>query len=153
MKSKKYLKLILILALIFSGFGRDYLMVNINWIIKHLTLNAPNYAQQFFQPLIHWKVPNLMLLKWILTAVFTAYFYGLTYLLIQLVFVKKIYLKYVRNTYAIIIVISALIFVFGFLTNNSTQIYPAVRTLMGMAQSFIPFMVLYLLLKFSPKQA
>lgn len=151
MKSKKYLKLFLVLLLILSGFGRDYIMVNINWVIKHLTLGAPNYAQNFFQPLSSWNVSSLMFLKWVLTAVFTMYFYVLTYFLIKLIFEKKSYLKYVKNTYVLLISISGLIFVFGFIIKDSVHIYPAVRTLMGIAQSFIPFMILYLLLKFLPK--
>ena len=82
MKNKQRVILLLII-IVLSGFGRDFIMVNINLVIKHLFLGAPNYSQSFFDPLLNWSWNDLNRLKWLLTIVFTIYFYGITYFLIK----------------------------------------------------------------------
>ncbi|MGV6860150.1 MAG: hypothetical protein ACWA41_00170 [Putridiphycobacter sp.] len=140
---------LLVVLIIISGFGRDFLMVNINWIIKHLTQNSPNFAQSFFDPLLTWKVSNLILLKWILTLFFTYYFYFLTATIIRLSFGgKPVYITYARIFYLALILGAGLIYSIGYLTNSVNVIYTSTRTIMGIAQSFMPLMMIYLVIKF-----
>lgn len=150
--SKKIKIGIIVAVIILSGFGRDYIMVNINWIIKHLTLGAPNYAQTFFNPLLNWKVSDLMLLKWVLTLVFTLYFFSLTYFSIKLIFkTSSIGVQYVKGFYLLLIFISFVLYGVGYMFNVQQAIYPTVRTLMGVLQSFIPLMLIYLFIRFFPE--
>jgi len=151
MKAKKTSIFFLLLLLIFSGFGRDYIMVNINWVIKHLTLGAPNYAQEFFNPLLKWKTSNLLVLKWGLTIVFSTYFFFITYNLIRLIFNKSVYLSYTKYAYVLMVGVSATLYVLSYFIGVLDYLYPAIRTIMGVVQSFIPFMVLFLMFKFIPK--
>ncbi len=149
MMSKKVKIALLLILIILSGFGRDYIMVNINWIIKHLTLGAPNYAQSFFNPLLHWSHSKLILLKWGLTFVFTTYFFVLTYYTIQLIFNNdKVFLNYVKGFYMILIIIAAIIYGLGYIFNSVDLVYTSTRTIMGVLQSFVPLMMLYLIFKF-----
>jgi hypothetical protein len=149
MKTRKVKIILIIVLAILSGFARDYVMVNINWVIKHLTLGAPNYAQKLFNPLLNWNVSNLITLKWILTFVFTGYFFCLTYYSIKYIFNNnKLALTYVKGFYALLIIVSIIIYGFGYLTNSVNEIYTTVRTIMGIIQSFIPLMMLYLFIKF-----
>ena len=124
-------------------------MVNINWVIKHLTLGSPNYAQPFFNPLLHWSYSKLILLKWVLTLVFTTYFFVLTYYAIQLIFNKnKACLNYVKGFYLLLIIIAAIIYGLGYIFNSVDLVYTSTRTIMGILQSFVPLMMLYLIFKF-----
>ncbi len=152
--SKKVKIALLITVTVFSGFGRDYIMVNINWIIKHLTLEAPNYAQTFFNPLLKWKVSDLILLKWVLTFMFVTYFFSLTYFTINQLFNKnKVNLNYVSGFYGFLIIISIILYGVGYLFNIQQAIYPTVRTIMGILQSFVPLMIIYLFIRFFPKSS
>jgi len=153
MVNPKLKKAFLLLLILLSGFGREYVMVNINWVIKHLTLGAPNYAQAFFNPLLSWDVRELDLLKWILTIVFTVYFLILTYILIKTLFPEeKTYHKITLLSYSLLVLAAGVVFVIGFITKTGKELYSTVRTLMGVAQSFLPLMVLYLLFKFMPNK-
>ncbi len=150
--SKKIKIGVLVTIIVLSGFGRDYIMVNINWIIKHLTLGAPNYAQTFFNPLLNWKISNLILLKWVLTLIFTMYFFSLTYFSVKLIFkTNSIALQYVKGFYFLLIFTSIVLYGVGYMFNIQQAIYPTVRTLMGVLQSFIPLMLIYLFIRFFPK--
>lgn len=153
MISNKFKIVLLVVLTLLSGFGRDYIMVNINWVIKHLTLGAPNYAQTFFNPLLNWDISNLIALKWILTVVFTFYFFGLTFYSIKNIFSNnKTALTYVKGFYILLIVFSFIIYSIGYVFNSVNAIYPTVRTIMGILQSFIPLMMLYLFIKFGVKR-
>jgi hypothetical protein len=153
MAKNKPLNIILVIVILISGFGREYLMVNINWILNHLSVGAPNYAQDFFNPLLNWTVSEINKLKWVLTIVFTTYFFTLTYFLIRSLYpANKKYQKITIFTYFLIVLVSGIVFVFGYVSGTGQELYPTVRTLMGLAQSFIPLMILYLLFKFMPNE-
>ena len=83
----------------------------------------------------------------------TFYFFGLTYVLIKSLHPKnRVFHKITLAVYALIVLVSGVVFVIGSLTGYSAELYPTVRTLMGVAQSFIPMMALYLLFKFMPNK-
>ena len=152
MKASKFKIRLFLIVIILSGFGREYIMVNINWIKKHLTQGAPNYSQDFFSPLLKWKPQDIENLKWMLTILFTVYFFVFTYYLLKLIFPEnKQYHRIIVIAYLMIIFISSFVYFIGVATGTSNEVYATVRTLMGIGQSFIPLMVLYLLFKFIPE--
>ena len=152
MKNKKRIIIFLVICIILSGFGREYMMKNINWVVKYLTHGGGFWAQSMFKPLLSWSLKELTILKWGLTLLFTLYFYALTFALVKLIFNNKYYSKLTTLTFITIFLISFVVYVFGYLINDIQVIYPTVRNLMGLLQSFIPFMVLYLLFKFIPQK-
>ena len=152
MKKNKGLIVFLIVLIILSGFGREYVMKNINWVVKYLTQGGGFWAQSMFKPLLNWSLKELTFLKWGLTILFTLYFYALTFTLVKLIFNTKYYLKLTTLTFIAIFLISFVVYVFGYMINDVQIVYPTVRNLMGLLQSFIPFMVLYLVFKFMPQK-
>jgi hypothetical protein len=149
--TKKAKLILLVTLIVISGFFREFVMININWIIKHLTQGNPNFAQPIFNPLLNWDVSNLILLKWLLTMFFTVYFFSLTYVIIKQKFQNKIYTNYVIMFYLALIIGAAIIYGLGFVTNSSQNVYTSTRNLIGIAQSFIPLMIVYLIIKYFPK--
>jgi hypothetical protein len=150
--TKKTKLILLVILIVISGFLREFVMVNINWIIKHLTLGNPNYAQSIFDPMLNWDVSNLVLLKWLLTMFFTVYFFSLTYIIIKQKFQNKIYNGYVVLFYLALIIGATIIYGLGMATNSIQNVYTSTRTLMGIIQSFVPLMILYLFIKFGENQ-
>jgi hypothetical protein len=142
---------VLLTLIILSGFGREFVMVNINWIKKHITEGAPSYAQDLFNPLLLWSPQNIENLKWVLTIFFTLFFFLLTYALLKNIYpTNKQYHRITIIVYLMIIVASAFVYLIGLLIGVSNEVYTTVRTLMGIGQSFVPLMVLYLLFRFMP---
>ncbi len=151
---RKLLIFILSFALFLSGFLREYIMVNINWVVKHLWYGGPNYAQKEFHFLTKWSVNDIFLLKWILTIFFFSYFFALSYSLTRLLFKdKKEYGKILILVYLGMFIFSGILFLIGYLMNFSQQMYPTIRSIMGAGQSFIPFLILFLLFKFLPQKS
>ncbi len=124
-------------------------MYNINWVLKHLTSGAPNYAQSEFLFLVSWTPSQILMLKWGLTIFWTLYFFFFTRISIKSVFKQRIiFLRIINLSYLGMVSISGAIYVIGLTFFEIKDIYAAVRTLMGVAQSFIPLMIFYLLFKF-----
>jgi magnesium-transporting ATPase (P-type) len=82
---------------------------------------------------------------------FTVYFFSLTYVIIKQKFQNKIYTNYVIMFYLALIIGAAIIYGLGFVTNSSQNVYTSTRNLIGIAQSFIPLMIVYLIIKYFPK--
>lgn len=152
MKNKKIV-IFLVILIILSGFGREFVMKNINWVIKYLTEGGSYWAQSIFDPLLNWSLKELVFLKWVLTIVFTGYFYGLTISIIYFAFPEnKLYLKMTTFTYLLLLFVSFILVVYGVQINDLHALHPIIRNLMGVAQSFLPLMVLFLLFKFLPQK-
>ena len=147
----KRTKLVLLtVGIVLLGFLRDYLFYNINWIYMTLTVDRPNQALDEFHFLLNWAPGEIILLKWILTILFTIVFFGLTWYIINLTFKNRSFNRITVLTFAALIFFSAILYVFDYMFGPSDQIYGVIRTFMGFAQSFIPLMILYLLFRFLP---
>jgi hypothetical protein len=141
--------IVVIVVALLSGFLRQYVMVNINWVLKHLTLGAPNYSQSEFSFLLSWSPKEINFLKWGLTVMWSFYFFGITCLGVRYIFPNRSdLLKVTYRGYSGLIAIAGMIYVVGYLSSGVVNVYDAVRALMGIAQSFIPLMVFYLVFKF-----
>lgn len=116
----------------------------------NLTVNRPNQALREFHFLLSWTPKEIDLLKWILTFVFTGLFFLFTYLIIKLAFKNKLYNKLVIYSYASITVVALILYFISLAFEKRDEMYGIVRTLMGIVQSFLPLMFLYILFKFFP---
>lgn len=149
MKKNKILITFLVVITVLSGFGREYVMKNINWVLKYLTQGGANYAQSEFNFLTHWNVSELNTLKWCLTIFFTLYFFLLTYIIIKKLFPhERKYQILTIGFYIVILVLSGLVYLIGWVFGLLNEVYHVTRALMGVAQSFIPLMISYLLFRF-----
>lgn len=149
--NKRWSVTLLSIGIILLGFLRGYLFGNINWIYKTLTVNRPNAARHEFYFLLDWDPSSILILKWFLTTLFFFLFGLLTYIIIKIAFNNSVYNKIVVLMYAGLLSISALLYVTGALIGYSIEFYHLVRTVMGLAQSFMPLMILVLIIKFLPQ--
>ena len=149
--SKKAKSIILTIGIVLLGFIRGYLFGNINWIYKTLTEGRMNQARHEFQFMLEWTPLEIEILKWSLTVLFMFLFAWFTFLIVKIYFENKMYNKITILLFTGIFAISALLYIFGKITGLSGDIYHIVRTLMGLGQSFMPLMILFILFKFFPQ--
>lgn len=149
--NKKVSVIILSALTILSGFLREYLFGNINWIYLTLTKGRMNQARDEFQFLMEWSASDIIILKWILTGVFFLLFAFLTFLVIKIQFENKAYSKATIVLFSGILLASGFFYLIGILFSVQGNVYGIVRTLMGLGQSFMPLMFLFVLFKFFPK--
>jgi len=149
--SKKVKLFILVLGIVLLGFGRDYFFMNINWVYLNLTTGRPNQALDEFHFLLNWTPAKINALKWVLTFIFCAAYVLLTWLIIKISFEEKVFSRITLFAYAGLIIFALFLYGISFFTGLSPDLYGVIRTLMGLAQSFMPLMILYILFKFSPK--
>ena len=149
--SKKIKTILLTIGIILIGFLREYLFAHINWIYLNLTNGRMNSARKEFHFLLDWAPNEILILKWGLTFLFALFFFLLTYAIINVYFKNKTYNRIVILTYLGLIGISALLFSIGQVFNVYGNLYGAIRTIMGMVQSFIPLMILAVLFNFLPQ--
>lgn len=147
---KKWKTILFTFSIILLGFLREYLFVNINWIYLTLANGRMNAARSEFQFLMEWSTTEIVVLKWILTGLFSILFFLLTYIIVRVYFENQSFNKIVIAVYVGLIALSAVLFIFGKLAGLYETIYGAIRTLMGMVQSFMPLMILSVLFKFLP---
>lgn len=148
-KNKWLVPLAVLIVLI--GFLRGYIFGNVNWIYLTLVNGRMNGARYEFYFLLEWTPHQLVILKWCLTALFSALFFMLTYLFIQIAFQSKTCNRITIFSYAALAVAALFVYIIAVVTNTIPLLYGVVRTIMGIVQSFMPLMVLYLLFRFLPQ--
>jgi len=132
------------------GFLREYLFANINWIFLTLTNGRKNAARNEFQFLMDWEISKIIVLKWILTFLFSFLFFLITYFIVKIYFQKKEFNHTVIYTFVGLFIISSILFTIGEIFGVYEILYSIIRTIMGMVQSFMPLMILFVLFKFLP---
>lgn len=148
----KRLKLgLLTLIIILLGFLRGYLFGNINWIYLNLTNGRPNGARHEFDFMLTWDVSNILILKWGLTLLFFGLFTVFTWLIVKLAFNKKEFNKITLLLFAGLFLLSAILYIPYYLTGSQPEMYAVIRTILGIGQSFMPLMFLFVLFKFLPQ--
>ncbi len=151
--NKKLIISLLTILIIGLGFIRGYLFGNINWIYKTLTENRKNQARHEFHSLLEWSPNSILLLKWTLTFLFFGLFWLLTNRIIHFAFKNKNYDRIVSLMYLGMLGVSGLLYLSGLIWGYSLEFYFLVRTVMGMAQSFMPLMILFIIIKFLPQSS
>ncbi|MEO9530963.1 MAG: hypothetical protein ABJG68_05610 [Crocinitomicaceae bacterium] len=149
--SVKWKSILLTVIIVLLGFIRGYLFGNINWVYKTLTEGRMNQARDEFHFLLDWDPSNIVILKWVLTIIFIGLFSLLSYLIIKIYFKNPTYSRITLLLFAGIFLGSGLLLTIGKLFGISNDIYHIVRTLMGLGQSFMPLMILFILFKFFPQ--
>jgi len=150
-KIRHTISIILGIGVVALGFLRDYLFYNINWIYLTLVNGRANSARPEFYALLEWSPDEIIRLKWLLTILFYALFAGLTCYFIYHYFKKIEYLKISVFLYLGIFLVSGILYSLGYISGLNKELYPIIRTLMGVAQSFMPLMVLFVIFKFYPQ--
>lgn len=110
-----------------------------------------NQARKEFHFLLEWTESEILILKWILTILFYMIFFGLTIYTINLAFKNRKYNLITIGVFASIFGISGFLYVAGWISGTGDVLYGTIRTLMGMAQSFIPLMILGVIFRFNPE--
>ena len=143
---------LLTLGIVLLGFLRGYLFANINWIYKTITVGRMNQARHEFYFLLEWSPSAILVLKWVLTILFFSLFGFLSYVIINVAFKNKQYNKITLLLYLGLLILAGFLYIIGYLFGISSEIYHIIRTIMGMGQSFMPLMILFILFKFLPQK-
>ena len=147
----KRLKLYLLIpSIIVLGFIRDYLFENINWVYLTHTTQRRNQARPEFHFLLDWTPDQILNLKWFGTVLFYLLFLGLTLLIIHLAFKNRTFNFITLGMFAGLFGISGLLYIAGWVSGYGNQLYGAIHTIMMIAQSFVPLMILAILFNFLP---
>ncbi|TAL57998.1 MAG: hypothetical protein EPN85_12675 [Bacteroidetes bacterium] len=123
---KRVLIGVLIIITICLGFLRDYIFVSINRFIE----SGADAGER------------LLLLKWVLTGLFSLLYLLLTGAFLYVLFNEKKYILIAIYCYAMLFVVAFLSAAFGYGFFTFKIVYPFIRTVMGMAQSPILMMIL-----------
>jgi hypothetical protein len=163
---KKWLKVVLILLLaVVMGFLQEYVKVNINYhleqgdripsfyertpeereqILERQRLSSPldyYYSHAPLATLSHLSRRNLVLLKWVITVLFTAVFLVLNTSLLFLFTSSRDAVRIMVIAYATLFGLAFLIFLLGMPTQYPLKWYGVSRKLIGGLQSLFPVML------------
>ena len=150
---QKVIFISLLILLVVSGFLKDFFMLNINHVLKHLEKGIVDYAYPSFYFLEKWSIGEIMTLKWVLTLFFFFYFWLLSYGVLRAYFQpigKKV--NAISYIYIALLFIAGFFYIISYLIGVEKSMYHVVRTLTGLAHSFIPAMIVFLYLKYFPEE-
>jgi hypothetical protein len=125
MLNKFFIGVIIAIA-VAIGFLRDYFFVSINHIIE--TGHDPGGKFSIF--------------KWALTLLFSLLYLVITCVVLFLLFRSKQYVRIGIFSYLFLLTLSLLASAFGSVFSSFENVYPFVRTIMGIAQSPVVMMIL-----------
>ena len=142
-KYKLVTGIFLLVVIVWLGFLRDYIFININYIVDSLYYNHDvihyHSFYSFLEPL---DVSGLMTLKWVLTLVFTLVNFFLSVIILKQLFRNpEMPLKLIYVSYLAIFIISGLFYLAGKLGGFQELGYTLSRRFMGTLQSPVPLMV------------
>jgi hypothetical protein len=132
---KKILISVLVAIAVLMGFLRDHVFVSINQLIE-----TEGDAEH-----------KLSLLKWVLTLLFSLLYLLNTWVLMIVLFRPAqgqpagrdgLYIRIAVYSYIFLFVVSILAAGAGYIFSAFENIYPFIRTVMGIAQSPVPMMIL-----------
>lgn len=126
MKKNIFIIALLTILTIALGFLRDHVFVTINQLIE-----SGNDSHD-----------HLMILKWGLTFFCSTLYLGITSVFLFLIFHSRKYAGVAVVVYLLIFLIALLVGLVGFLTTSFWNVYPLVRSILGIAQSPIVLMIL-----------
>lgn len=142
-KSKIVFGVFWLIVIIALGFLRDFIFVNINYIIDRLFYNLEvYYYHSFYDFLEPLDVSGLMTLKWVLTFLFTVINLGLSVVILKKFFVNpKMPLQLLYLGYVVMFLIAGLFLIFGKVSGFTDLGYTLARRFMGVLQSPVPLMI------------
>lgn len=125
MKKRYLILVLLIIVTVALGFLRDHIFVSIN---ERIAADGGN--------------TELLLLKWLLTFLFSILYFMLTVTFLYIIFHSQKYLWLTAGVYAGLFAVSFFVIAIGFLISSFENVYPFVRTVMELPQSPIVLMIL-----------
>jgi len=147
------LLLLAVVAVVLLGVFREFVFVNINYHLKYIYYEqAESYAHSFFDFLNNYSYSAVYYSKWWLTAIFSVVYIGLTLLIIYCVYPEKRYIRWTLFTYGLLIAVSSLLFLFGWLLGDMDNLYYITRKVMGIVQSPVVAMFLIPAFRLLPVQ-
>ncbi len=149
-KKKALLFIAAILAFFFLGYLRDFIFVNLNdalYYIAHKQYKLQHGVDKRLQFLFNYSYKQLYYLKWLLTVMFSCFYFAVSFYTLRFLFSQKNIFKPLFILYTFLIVLSCMLTLIGILLNDNTWTYKTSRFLMGMAQSPIPLMILIFAIK------
>ncbi|CAG0952712.1 MAG: hypothetical protein HND27_04705 [Bacteroidetes bacterium] len=139
------------LLIFLVGYFREAVFLVLNTVIHNYPFpyNAvyskpPNFLYEI-------STSHLLLLKWVLTGAFSLLFMAFTMGLIHLYFKHKEYNKLVLWVYALLLVVSGFITLLGLITGHFEDVYTFSRFVVGLAQSPLTSLVLFVFIYFKSK--
>lgn len=138
-----FLSALFILVIIWLGFIRDSIFININYIIDRIYYNIEVvYYHSMYEFLVPMGVGGLMKLKWGLTALFAAANYLLSYGILKNLFKEpKLPVSLLSYGYLFLLLLSSLFFIGGKILGDAELGYTLSRRFMGVLQSPVPLML------------
>jgi len=132
-----------VILLIYLGFLRDSIFININYIIDKLYYNKEVvYYHSMYSNLVPLGVSGLEKLKWGLTLLFTLANGGLSWLVLKkLLRDSRASISLLLWGYLLLFIIAALLFLGGKAIGEAELGYTLSRRFMGVLQSPVPLMV------------
>ena len=132
-----------IFLIIYLGFLRDSIFININYIIDQIYYNSEIvYYHSMYEFLVPLGVGGLMKLKWILTFVFALANFALSYGILKNLFINsRSSISLLSWGYVFLFILSGLLFLLGKLIGDGELGYTLSRRFMGVLQSPVPLMV------------
>lgn len=125
MKKKIIIAILIVLTIVF-GFLRDYIFVSLNRFIE-AGMDADG---------------KLALLKWVLTALFSLLYLGITGAFLWFLFKERKYILIAVFSYLFLFLVAGISAVFGYFFTTFESVYPFIRAVLGVAQSPVVGMVL-----------
>ncbi len=134
---------VFILLIIYLGFLRDSIFININYIIDRIYYNSEIvYYHSMYEFLVPMGVGGLMKLKWLLTFLFTLVNFALSYGILKKLFNNSgTSISLLIWGTIFLFILSGLFFLLGKLIGDSELGYTLSRRFMGVLQSPVPLMV------------
>ena len=132
----------LILILIFLGFVRDFVFVQTNIIMYNKWSNSDYPFHPFMNWINQFDYWFLYRSKWFLTLFFITLYLGISYLLTKMIFNHRQITKILILLFSILIFLSGLSFLLGWIFNNLEEGYAFSRMFVGIIQSPVPVMLI-----------
>jgi len=158
---------VLVLLGLAMGFYQEKLKISINYILDQSS-QMPEFFEATPEQKIQWIESNrfdtpfeyyhnhatvdwlyklnqreLVILKWVITLLFTMFFLGLNALLLRFLYVKASSFKLMLWFYAGITTVAFGLYALGILTSDQNHFYAISRKLMGALQSMVPVMIIW----------
>lgn len=146
MKKRNRIIIILLFVawVVFLGFLREYLFVNINYNIEFLSGNRVyNYADSAFQFMSEYSISTLYTLKWVGTLLFFLLYWLSGILFIKILYNQKKFMLIYTIIYLAIFTFAGLAYAGGLIFSEPGEGYSLARKIMGWGQSPIPLMFLW----------
>ena len=131
---------LVVVALIFMGFLRDFIFYNLAARIDFLEGRTINYRHSYFKILDGISQSGMEGFKWVFTAVFPLIFFGLNVLAIQWICKRRVF-KLVGATYLVVVAVCTTIYGLSLLSGFDF-LYLTSMEGMHILQSALPSIIL-----------